>query len=69
MNKSPIIPLHENKTSKLRQALRKKILKMIKIELAKDSDDCSSESAEEAVKDPYEIGALDSLLTEADGEN
>jgi hypothetical protein len=52
----------------MRHAIIKKVQKMIKIEL-KGSDSESSESEDELLKDPYDIGALDSLLTEVEGDN
>jgi hypothetical protein len=42
---------------------------MIKQQLNESDSDESEESISENEKDPYEIGALDSLLTEIDGDN
>jgi hypothetical protein len=68
MNKNPIIPIVANKAAKMRQAIIKKVQKMIKIEL-QESDSDSPDTEDELLKDPYDIGALDSLLTEVEGDN
>ena len=69
MNKNPIIPINATKADKMRTAIIKKVQKLIKHHLNESDSDESEESISENEKDPYEIGALDSLLTEIDGEN